>query len=123
MVTHHRTRTQPFLGFAFHCVVNGGALPAPSFTHRPLQHHSHLLRQEVLQLHRSGRKRRDAIPQLLHRHLLLVELEPELGLVVEVGLLLDVETVGVAGLELGGHGVFAVVELFEEGRLCNKALE
>lgn len=81
-----------------------------------------LLCQDILQLHRRGRKGRDAVTQLVNGHLLLIELESELGFVIEVFLLLDVEAVGVVGLELGGDRVSAVVELFEESGLVSTSL-
>lgn len=58
----------------------------------------------------------DTLRQLVHGHGLLVEVEAELGLVVEVAALRDVELGGVLGRELLRHGVLAVVQLLEEVR-------
>jgi hypothetical protein len=56
----------------------------------------------------------DTLAQLLDGHLVLVEVEAEDGLVVDVGLLLDLEVVRVIGLELPWHGVGGVLELLEQ---------
>jgi hypothetical protein len=72
-----------------------------------------LLAQDVLEGDGVGGEFRDTLAQLLDSHLVLVEEEAELGLVVDVGLLFDVERSGVAGVELLGDRVLRVVELLK----------
>lgn len=73
-----------------------------------------LLAQDILERHSIGSEFRDALAQLLHGHLVLVEVEAELGLVVDVALLLQVERAGLLGDELLGDVVVGVVQLFQE---------
>lgn len=56
----------------------------------------------------------DTLAELLDGHLLLVEVEAEEGLVVDVGLLLDVEGGGLGGVELLGDGSVGVEELLKQ---------
>lgn len=51
---------------------------------------SNLLRQNILELNSSCRKRRNTVRQLVDRHGVLIELEAEFWLVVEIALSLDV---------------------------------
>lgn len=76
-----------------------------------------LLLQQILQRHRVGRELGDALAQLLNRHLLLVEVEAERGLVVDVRALGDVQLGRALRVELLGDRRLGVVELLEEGRL------
>lgn len=62
----------------------------------------------------------DTFPELLDRHLVLVEVEAECGLVVDVGLLLQVERGSGGSVELLGYCRAGVVELLEEVRLGGK---
>jgi hypothetical protein len=80
-----------------------------------------LLAEDVLEGNGISREFRDALAELLDGHLVLVEVESELGLVVDVGLLLEVEVGGVAGVEFLGNRVLRVVELLEQVGL-NKTL-
>lgn len=56
----------------------------------------------------------NALAELVDGHGLLVEFETEQRLVVEVLLLLDVESSGVLGVELLGDRVLAVVKVLEK---------
>lgn len=82
----------------------------------PHSHHHlsllNLLPQNPFERNRIRRKFRNPLPQLLDRHGLLVEVEPEQRFVVEVGLLGDVEGGGVFGVEFLGNFVGGAVELF-----------
>jgi len=60
---------------------------------------------------------RNTLPQLLDRHSLLVEVEAEQCLVIDVGLLLDVECLGFFSLEHLRHFVGLSVKLLQEVRL------
>ena len=73
-----------------------------------------LLAQDVLEGDGVGGEFRDTLAELLDGHLVLVEVEAEVGLVVDVGLLLDVERAGVLGDELLGDVVLRVVELLKQ---------
>lgn len=73
-----------------------------------------LLAQDVLERDGISSEFRDALAELLDSHLVLVEEEAELGLVVDVALLLDIERAGVLGDELLGDFVGGVVELLEQ---------
>jgi len=53
-----------------------------------------LLAQDILQGDGISGELADTLAQLLHRHGVLVEVESEVGLVIDVGLLLDVEALG-----------------------------
>ena len=91
----------------------------PDPTQLPSDHLSalNLLLQNPLQRHGIRRKLRNPLSQLLNRHRLLVEVEPEERLFVDVRLLWDIEGGGVFGVKLLGDFVGAAVEGFEEGRL------
>ena len=54
-----------------------------------------LLAQNVLQRHSVSSEFGDTLAQLLDSHLLLVEVKAEVGLAVDIRLLLDVERLGV----------------------------
>jgi hypothetical protein len=73
-----------------------------------------LLAQNVLEGDGISREFGDALAELLDGHLVLVEEKAEFGLVVDVGLLLDVEVGGIGGIELLGDVVLRVVELLEQ---------
>lgn len=73
-----------------------------------------LLLQELLQGDGVGRELGDTLPQLLHGHGLLVEVEAEGGLVVEVLALGDVQTGGTGRVELLRHGGGRVVQLLQQ---------
>lgn len=64
-----------------------------------------LLAEDVLEGNGISRELGDTLAQLLDGHLVLVEPEAELGLIVDVALLLDVERAGVLGDELLGDVV------------------
>ena len=61
-----------------------------------------LLAQDVLESDGVSSKLGDALTELLDGHLVLVEVEAELSLVVDVGLLLKVELASILGDELLG---------------------
>jgi hypothetical protein len=69
-----------------------------------------------------GRELADTFPELLDGHLVLVEVEAEVGLLVDVRLLLDVERGGAGGIELLGDGGVRVKELLEEVGLWTSLL-
>lgn len=73
-----------------------------------------LLAEDVLEGDGVSSEFRNALAELLDGHLVLVEVEAEGSLVVDVALLLNVERVGVGGVELLGNGLGRVVELLEE---------
>jgi hypothetical protein len=56
----------------------------------------------------------DTLRQFLDSHGVLVEFEAEKPLVVEVCPLLNVELLNIINLELLGHRIFAVIQLFQE---------
>jgi hypothetical protein len=64
-----------------------------------------LLAQDILEGDCVSGEFRDTLAELLDGHLVLVEEEAELGLVVDVALLLNVELAGVLGDELLGDFV------------------
>lgn len=64
-----------------------------------------LLAQDVLEGNGISGELGDTLTELLDGHLVLVEVEAELGLVVDVALLLNVELAGVLGDELPGDVV------------------
>ncbi len=73
-----------------------------------------LLAEDVLESDGISSELGNTLTELLGGHLILVEVEAESSLVVDVGLFLDVERVGVGCIELLGDGVGGVVELLEE---------
>jgi hypothetical protein len=79
-----------------------------------------LLAEDVLERHRVGGELGNALAQLLDGHLVLVEEEAELGLVVNVRLLLKVERAGLGRIQLLGDIVLRVVELLEQVGLSQK---
>jgi hypothetical protein len=76
-----------------------------------------LLLEDALERHGVGGELGDAFAQLLDRHLLLVKVEAERGLVVNVRLLLNVEAARLRCVELLGDRVFGVVQSVEQSRL------
>lgn len=56
----------------------------------------------------------DTLTELLNSHLVLVEVEAEEGLIVDVGLLLDVQSRGLGSVELLGDGLLRVEEILEQ---------
>lgn len=70
--------------------------------------------EDVLQRHGVGRELGDPLAQLLHAHGVLVEVEAEVGLVVDVRFLLDVEGGGAGGVELLGNRGGGAHHLLEE---------
>jgi hypothetical protein len=73
-----------------------------------------LLTEDILESNSVSGKLGDTLAELLNGHLVLVEVEAELGLVVDVALLLNVQLAGVLGNELLGNLVLRVVELLEQ---------
>jgi hypothetical protein len=92
-------------------------LPIHSFPHTSVNLREHLLLDNVLELVGSSRERRDTVTELLNGHLVLVEVEAVLGLVVEVLELGEVEALRVLGVELRRYLILGVVELLEKRRL------
>jgi hypothetical protein len=70
--------------------------------------------QSLLQSNRISSKLADTLAELVNGHWVLVEVESEVGLVVNVRLLLDVKVGGILGLELLWDWVGGVLELLEE---------
>lgn len=62
----------------------------------------------------------DTLAELLDGHLVLVEVEAEVGLVVNVALLLDVEGGGLVSVKLLGDSLLGFDKLLEEVRLENQ---
>lgn len=76
-----------------------------------------LLAQDVLQGDGVRGKLGDTLTQLLHGHLLLVEVEAEQRLVVQVGALGDVQLGGRGRVQLLGDGLLGVVQLLQQSGL------
>lgn len=76
-----------------------------------------LLLQDALQRHGVRRELGYALPQLLDRHLLLVEVEAERRLVADVRLLFNVETMCLGRVQLLGDGRGRVEQIFQQRRL------
>ena len=72
-----------------------------------------LLPENVLKCDGVGGEFGDTLTQLLNSHLLLVKVEAEVGLVLDVSLLLNVERSRLRSIKLRGDIVLGVVELFE----------
>lgn len=70
--------------------------------------------EDILQRNSIGSKLADSLTQLLNSHLVLVEVESEVRLVVDIGLLFDVEGLGVGSVELLGNGVGGTLQLFKK---------
>lgn len=85
--------------------------PSPHPTHLGS---SNLRLQDLLQRHGISGELADALAQLLHGHLLLVELEAEQRLIVDVAPLLDVELARLLRLELPWDRVGRVGQDLEE---------
>ncbi len=77
-----------------------------------------LLPDDVLQGDGVGGEFADALAQLLDGHMFLVEVEAVERLVIDVRLLLDIESCGRGGVELLRDSVVRVNELLKEIRLC-----
>jgi hypothetical protein len=73
-----------------------------------------LFLENVLQRDSIRSEFRDTLTELLDRHLLLVEVEAEVGLVIDVRLLFNVERRRISGVELLGHRVGGVVKLLKK---------
>jgi hypothetical protein len=73
-----------------------------------------LLAQDVLERDSVRRELGDTLAELLNRHLVLVEVETEVSLVVNVRLLLQVERVSLGSIELLGDCILGVIELLEQ---------
>lgn len=73
-----------------------------------------LLLEDVLEGDGIGGKLADTLAQLLDGHLVLVEVESEEGLVVDVGLLLEIQRRGAGRVQLLGDGLVGVEELLEQ---------
>lgn len=71
-----------------------------------------LLAQNILERHGVGGELGDTLAQLLHRHLLLIEVEAEVRLVVQVGTLRNVLGRRRTRVELLRHRRVRVVQLF-----------
>lgn len=76
-----------------------------------------LLLKLLLQGHRIRSKLRDALAQLLRSHGVLVEVEAELGLILDVGALRYIQFCGVSRVQLLRHWVGRVIQLLQEVRL------
>lgn len=70
--------------------------------------------QSILQSHGISSKLADTLAKLVNGHWVLVEVESEIGLVVDESLLRDVELGGILGDELLWDWVGGVLELLEE---------
>ena len=73
-----------------------------------------LLLDDVLEGNGVSSELADAFPELLNGHLVLVEVEAESGLVVDVGLLLEVKRAGGAGVKLLRDSILRVEQLLKE---------
>lgn len=73
-----------------------------------------LLLQDVFEGDGISGKLADTLAQLLDGHLVLVEFESEEGLVIDVGLLLDVQGRGAGRVQLLGDGLGGAEELLEQ---------
>ena len=73
-----------------------------------------LLAEDILESNCVSGEFRDTLTELLDGHLVLVEVEAELGLVVDVALLLNVKLASILGNELLGDLILRVVELLEQ---------
>jgi hypothetical protein len=85
--------------------------PSSHFTHNSCLN---LCLKDILKSHSISSKLADTLPQLLNCHLVLVEVEAEIGFVVDVCLFLEVKGTGFRSVELLGNGVAGAHELFEE---------
>lgn len=97
------------------------------FNHYPFSLFNHLSLNlgldDILQRDSISSELADTLTELLNSHLVLVEVEAEGGLVVDVGLLLNIESGSTLGVELLGDGLGGVHELLEEvGLLAQNVL-
>lgn len=81
-----------------------------------------LLLEDVLEGDGIGSKLADTLAQLLDGHLVLVEVESEEGLVVDVGLLLEVQGRGAGSVQLLGDGLVGVEELLKKVGLKKRVM-
>jgi hypothetical protein len=77
-------------------------------------HLSKLLLDDVFEGDSIGGELADTLAELLDGHLVLVEVEAEGSLVVDVGLLLDVEGRSGGGIELLGNSLVGVEEILKQ---------
>ena len=77
-------------------------------------HLSKLLLEDALEGDGIGGELADTLTELLDGHLVLVEVEAEEGLIVDVGLLLEVQSSGLLSVELLGDGLLGVEEVLEQ---------
>lgn len=77
-----------------------------------------LLSENVLERDGIGREFRDAFPELVDSHGVLVEVEAEQRLVFQVGFLGDIQGFGSLGIELLRDRIGRVVKVLEKGGLC-----
>lgn len=73
-----------------------------------------LLLEDALEGDGVGSELADTLTELLDGHLVLVEVEAEVGLVVNVRLLLDVEAGGLGAVELLGDRLSGAEEVLEQ---------
>ena len=73
-----------------------------------------LLLQVILERNSISSEFADTLTQLLNSHGILVEVESEVGFVVNVGLLWEVQALSVCGIELLRNGFGGGLQLFEE---------
>jgi hypothetical protein len=71
-----------------------------------------LLLKDFLKSLSISSKLADTFPQLLNRHLVLVEIEAEVGFLVDVRLPLNIEGFGLCGVEFLGNSVVGGLEFF-----------
>lgn len=107
--------------FAFGCVLLYFCLytrpdPVPYYDYLSLLRLD-LLLQQLLQGDGVRRELGDALAQLLHRHLVLVEVEAEERLVVQVAALGDVQRRRARRVQLLGHRRRRVVQFLQQARL------
>lgn len=73
-----------------------------------------LLLEDTLEGNGVSSELADTLTELLDGHLVLVEVEAEESLIVDVGLLLEVQSSGLLSVELLGDGLLGVEELLEQ---------
>lgn len=73
-----------------------------------------LLLEDTLEGNGVSSELADTLAELLDGHLVLVEVEAEESLIVDVGLLLEVQSSGLLSVELLGDGLLGVEELLEQ---------
>lgn len=73
-----------------------------------------LLLEDTLEGNGVSSELADTLTELLDGHLVLVEVEAEEGLIVDVGLLLEVQSSGLLSVELLGDGLLGVEEVLKQ---------